>query len=345
MMTSLERFYAAVRFQEVDRMPVDLHDFAVCAKISEKTFDRFVFDPEDMAEAQIRLQKEFGHDVLLVENGTASLAQSMGCEVSLREDAPPAVTGAALRAIEEYDRLVVSRKILDAPLLKANLKTVQILRKKLGNSVAIMGRGDQGPFSLASQVTGMSELLMALADGGLEEALDHLLEISTQAGILCCTAMIEAGAHCTSIGDSTAGPDVISPAMYGRYAMRYERELIRAVHKEGGLVALHICGNATGIIGQMAETEADILEIDQKTDLAGVWPAVKGRVAILGQISPVSLMNGTPQQVTAETEAMLRTVGGKKATGVILGPGCALGGETPFENIRAMLGTVLEGGM
>lgn len=45
MMTSLERFYAAVRFQEVDRMPVDLHDFAVCAKISEKTFDRFVFDP------------------------------------------------------------------------------------------------------------------------------------------------------------------------------------------------------------------------------------------------------------------------------------------------------------
>ena len=71
-------------------------------------------------------------------------------------------------------------------------------------------------------------------DGGLEEELDHLLEISTQAGILCCTAMIEAGAHCTSIGDSTAGPDVISPAMYGRYAMRYERELIRAVHKEGG---------------------------------------------------------------------------------------------------------------
>lgn len=129
---------------------------------------------------------------------------------------------------------MVSRKILDAPLLKANLKTVQILRKKLGNSVAIMGRGDQGPFSLASQVTGMSELLMALADGGLEEELDHLLEISTQAGILCCTAMIEAGAHCTSIGDSTAGPDVISPAMYGRYAMRYERELIRAVHKEGG---------------------------------------------------------------------------------------------------------------
>lgn len=62
----------------------------------------------------------------------------------------------------------------------------------------------------------------------------------------------------------------------------------------------------------MAETEADILEIDQKTDLAGVWPAVKGRVAILGQISPVSLMNGTPQQVTAETEAMLRTVGGKR---------------------------------
>ena len=90
-MTSLERFLAAVRFEEVDRMPTDLHNFTLCASASGKTFDRFVLDPELMARRQIALWEEFGHDVLLVENGTASLAQAMGCGVSFRKEDAPAV--------------------------------------------------------------------------------------------------------------------------------------------------------------------------------------------------------------------------------------------------------------
>ena len=336
-MTSKERFYAAVRFQEVDRVPTDLHNFALCARASGKSFDRFVLDPEAMAEAQIALHKEFGHDVLLVENGTASLAQAMGCEISLREDDPPVADRAVLRGLEEMDKLVVSGKILEAPLLKANLQAVRLLRKKLGDSVVIMGRGDQGPFSLASQILGMNELLTVLGEGEMDAEIAALLELCARAGIICCTAMLEAGAHCTSIGDSTAGPDVISPAMYERFARPYEKKLIDAVHGAGGMIALHICGNAGAIIEGMVDTGADILELDQKTDLGRAWPVCRGRAAVLGQISPVTLMNGTPGDVALETGEMLEKVGGRKASGVILGPGCALGGLTPYENIHAML--------
>lgn len=339
-MTSLERFLAAVRFEKVDRMPTDLHNFSICAGTSGQTFDRFVLDAELMAQRQIALQEEFGHDVLLVENGTASLAQAMGCRVSFRKEDAPAVTGAVLKTVEAWDKLTVTGQLLDAPLLRANLETVKILKRKLGDRVVIMGRGDQGPFSLASQMLGMSELLMELTDRDMAEDIAHLMEIAAQAGVLCCTAMLEAGAHCTSIGDSTAGPDVISPAMYEAYALPYERKLIQAVHREGGLIALHICGNATGIIDKMIETEADILEIDQKTRLGEVWPLLRGHTAILGQISPITLMNGTIGEVQAETEKMLGVVGGREATGVILGPGCALGGSTPFANIHAMLNVV-----
>lgn len=218
---------------------------------------------------------------------------------------------------------------------------MQILKRKLGDSLAIMGRGDQGPFSLASLIVGMSELLMDLLDEDMEEEIAHVLEISAQAGIISCTAMLEAGAHITSIGDSTAGPDVISASMYEDFALPYEKKVVDGVHKENGLIALHICGNATNIIDKMLRTGADLLEVDQKTDLAQIWPLMNGKTAILGQISPTLLMNGTPQQVKEETEAMLRTVGGKSASGVILGPGCALGGDSPYENIHAMLKTVL----
>ena len=169
------------------------------------------------------------------------------------------------------------------------------------------------------------------------------MSICTQAGALCCKAMLDAGAHCTSIGDSTAGPDVISPAMYERFALRYEKELIDAVHRHGGRIALHICGNATRIIPQMVETGADILELDQKTDLQKAFPLMKNRTVVLGQISPLTLMKGDTQAVERETREMLCTVGGEQATGVILGPGCALGGTTPHENVHAMLRMVQKG--
>ena len=49
----------------------------------------------------------------------------------------------------------------------------------------------------------------------------------------------------TSMGDSTAGPDVISPAMYVNFLpCLIEKQVIEAVHRKGGLISLHICGNA-----------------------------------------------------------------------------------------------------
>lgn len=339
-MNSVERFEAAIHFREVDRMPTDLHNFAVCANMAGVGFEKIVYDPDLMVRMHVSQWEEYGHDVLLVENGTASLAQAMGCSVVIRPSDPPVVTGAALKRIEEAEKMVASRKLLDAPLISANLKAVSILRKKMGNSAVVMGRGDQGPFSLASQLIGMNEFLELLVDEDYEEELEHLLELSTQAGIICCTAMLEAGAHCTSIGDSTAGPDVVSPAMYEKFALPYEKKLVDAIHAEGGPIALHICGNATRIIDKMVLTGADILELDQKTDIAAARPAFENKAAILGQISPLTLMNGTPDKVAEETRDMLGKVGGSKATGVILGPGCALGSTTPSENIHAMLDVV-----
>ena len=53
--------------------------------------------------------------------------------------------------------------------------------------------------------------------------------------------------------------------------------------------------------------------------------------------TPVSY---THLEVKAAAERILGITGGKNATGFILGPGCALGGDTPKENIHAMLNSV-----
>ena len=148
----------------------------------------------------------------------------------------------------------------------------------------------------------------------------------------------------TSMGDSTAGPDVLSPAMYEKFAMPYEKKVIDAVHEAGGMVALHICGNATSIMEQMTSLGADVLEIDQKTDLKKAREITEGKCTILGPISPITLSSGNRDEIQKEVKTCMDIVGGTTAKRFIFGPGCALGGDTSEESVEWMIRCAMEYG-
>lgn len=339
-MNSYERCLAAIQFRDVDRMPTDLHNFLMCAEESGMDFGAFVLDDSAMAEMQINMWEKFGHDMLLIENGTAALAQALGCGVIYRKKGAPVAHTTAVKQLEDIRNLKMPADFWESPLLKAQILTVERLVQHFGREVFLIGRGDQGPFSLASQLYGMDRLLENLMDEEAEEDVHRLLEFCTSACIAYHEKLLQLGVPMTSMGDSTAGPDVISPAMYKTFAVPYEKKVIEAVHRKGGLISLHICGNATKIIDQMCNLGADVLEIDQKTDLKTAVRAAKENCALLGQVNPVLLSNGTQQEVKETAERILQIVGGKSTTGFILGPGCALGGDTPKENIQALIDSV-----
>ena len=85
-MTATERVETVLAGGIPDRVPVDLHDFMVSAHASDMTFPDYFQDGEAMAEGHIAAWREFGHDVLLVESGTASLAQACGSGVEYLDD-------------------------------------------------------------------------------------------------------------------------------------------------------------------------------------------------------------------------------------------------------------------
>ena len=80
-MNSLERVRTVLAGGIPDRVPVDLHNFMMVAEASGRPFPEFFQDGEAMAEGQILAWREFGHDVLLLENGTAALAEACGAAV------------------------------------------------------------------------------------------------------------------------------------------------------------------------------------------------------------------------------------------------------------------------
>ncbi len=348
-MTSVERTWTVLRGGIPDRVPVDLHNFMMTAHASGLPFPEYFQSGEAMAEGQLKAWREFGHDVLLIENGTAALAEACGCQVEYMTESAPVCHGPAIKSLDELDKLTVPDPYKAHPL-KENLKATRIVAQEIGRQAFIIGRADQGPFSLASMILGMDVFLYYLAlsqkrpRGGepadknieLQRQLHRLLEFSLEVTTRYALAQIEQGAHLTSIGESLSGPDVCSPKTYKEFEWGYAKKMVEQLKARDILLAYHICGDATAIVPDMVETGAAVLELDYKCDMPKIKAATQGRAAILGPIDPSGVMAmGAPDLVTQKCQEALEILA--PGGGLILGPGCALSPLTPPENIHAMV--------
>jgi uroporphyrinogen decarboxylase len=334
-MTAVERVETVLAGGIPDRVPVDLHDFMMAAQASGLPFPRFMRDGEAIAEGLLTQWREFGHDVIFVESGTATLAEACGVGVELLEDSAPVSLTPAIESLDDIDQLVLPDPATSHPLVE-NLKATRIVANEVGDEGFVMGIADQGPFSLASMIVGMEEFLVAQMLPDQRDKLHHLLDFCEEAFYRFAVAQIEAGADITSMGESIAGPDVCSPAIYREIAFPHEKRVTQRLLKDGVRLQNHICGNATRIVPDMVETGAVILGLDYKCDLAAIKEATRGRATIIGTIDPSEIIaRGTPETVEAAVREELEILA--PGGGLILGAGCALPPETPADNVHALV--------
>ena len=130
--------------------------------------------------------------------------------------------------------------------------------------------------------------------------VEDLLELCTQVEIAFALAQIEAGAQLIGLGDAIAS--LLSTQMYLKYALPYEQRIFQAVHAAGAAARLHICGKTTRLLPYMAQSGADIIDLDWMVDLGAAAHSFAGQAAACGNFDPVAIMlQGTPDQVYSAT--------------------------------------------
>jgi len=339
-MNGFERISAALRGERSDRVPVVLHNFLMAAREAGYSQRRFRNDPEAVAASFIRAVETYEYDGILLDVDTVTLAEAVGVRVDHPEDRPARWAGPAistLGAVRDLPPPEVGRH----PRVQVWLKAVRRLKSQFGGEVFIRGNCDQAPFSLAGMMRGPADWMMDLLDEQRQDDARALLDYCAAAGAEFIRLMAAAGADMVSNGDSPAGPELISPALYRRFAQPYERRLADEAHALGLPYALHICGNAGPILEDMVDTGADALELDHKTDPDKAHAAMKGRAVFIGNIDPSGVLAlGTPELVAAKTREILAVFADTPR--FILNAGCAIPAETPPANIKAMLAAARE---
>jgi len=334
-MTSPQRVRCVLAGELPDRVPVLLQNFQNTAWLAGMNMGAFCRSGAMMAEAQLSAWDRLGHDVIDLENGTAALAEALGCDVEYPDDEPPRVTKPVLASLDDLQRLESIDPKRDGHLPELLLAT-RLVRQGVGQRACIVGEADQGPFDLAALLLGMEAWLVALVTPELHAGAHRLLEFCSQQALIYARAQSEAGADFVEIGDALASPDVCSPRIYRQFAFPYERRIAGELNERGIPLVLHICGNATPIIADMGATGAALLEIDYKIDHARARAATTA--VIVGDVDPSGVMAlGSPEEVERRCRETIEALGSSGR--FILSPGCTLPATTPPENSAAMVET------
>jgi uroporphyrinogen decarboxylase len=337
-MTPRERSLRALTGGNPDVIPVQMDNFLVCAELSGKRYDEVFRDARLLADSQWKAWEVFGHDIIDVETGIATLAEACGCTVEYPPKAAPWVKSCIFEDLEPRE-IRARLTTMDIPVpsesrpLRIMMDATAMLASRAGERFLVKAEADQGPFNLAAQLRGMDRFLLDLADG--QDYISPLLDFTTRVCEAYARALCESGADIVVIGDSFAGPDVVSPRIYETFAFSSERRLYNGISDIESRKSLHICGNADRILDLMIRTGADILEIDEKTDLRSASRMAKGKVCLLGAVSPGIIRNGTPEDVRSEVRRVIDSMNGNRR--FILSPGCSLAGDSPVENVCAFV--------
>jgi uroporphyrinogen decarboxylase len=304
--------------------------------------EEYRVNPAAIARAHLEAVEKYGHDCILVDTDTTMLAEAMGARSECAPNEPGRIVEPAIRSLEDVDRLKVVNPETDGRI-PALLEAVRLMFKQVGSEVAIRGNADQAAFDLACIVRGIEEFLMELVDQPDNPRLAQLMEVCYQSHLAVHRALVKAGAQFTSMGDSLAGPDVVSPRMFNRFARPYEERLVRELAADGIFVVIHICGDTSRILDSLAEYDACGFELDYKTDALEAKQTAGARHVLFGNIDPSGVLAiGNVEDVR---EAARQLIAVWKPQGrFVLNAGCAIPPTTPPENIRALVEAAKEFG-
>jgi len=332
-MTSIERVEAVLNHKIPDRIPVELHNFLMACIMIGGNFRDTMRDGEALADMQLAAWREFGHDVIVHENGVCAEAEAMGCEIRYTPDLPPHVEVPVIQSLGDIDKLTVPDPETTFPLNEL-LRATRIIERETRGRVFINGRADQGPVSLAMALCGPENFLTAAMNPESKLHILKLLDICTRMNVALGEAQCRAGAHSSTIGAS--GTSLLSPSMYRELEFPGNVTFIRSMQRLGIRGGLHVCGKEDHLLDQLIETGADWIELDPATNPALCKRVFQGRTSVFGMLEPAHILGaGTTEEVREHTLDIMRTMapGGH----FIMGPGCALPPNTPPENIHTVM--------
>jgi uroporphyrinogen decarboxylase len=294
-------------------------------------------NPELAAQTIIELSEAVKSDIVWPGSGYHNiLVQIFGGRVKFRPGGNIDVIEPAFKSAADFSRC--NPAILNEHPWIINIREmITEVNNTIGEQYLI-GTSSWGPFTLAGQFYGVEKLMAGLYKD--KETVHALLELITEVCYEYLAPAVDSGAAVLSIAEPSASGDLISLAHFEEFVVPYLKKLVERLKAKGALVTLHICGNINNRIALAPEIGVDLLSVDYKVDLEKAQCLLNGRISLAGNVNPVSLKDGSPEDVAAAAVNAIKEAGGQD--NFILMPGCDIPPGVPLKNIKAFFAAGLQ---
>ncbi len=325
-MTSKERIYAILKGASYDRPAVTPIFMAWSANFIGHTYRDYYLDGDVLVQSQLAVIRAFNLDQISAISDPWREASAYGMEFEYPEKGVGKPKEVLIKAYDDISK-VQPLDIENAERTKQRIESVRKMAAEVGQTHSVLG-WVEGPMAEYADLRGVENTMMDLIDK--PEMFIKAGRVIIQNAIAFAVAQVKAWADMIGIGDAVAR--LIAPNMYKEFILPLEQKLIAAIHEAGAAVKLHICGNINNHISYMAQSGADIIDVDWMVPLAKARELAGPEITLCGNFNPAGvLFEGSPQDVADAARQCLKAGGDK----FILMPGCEVPPATPEHNIRA----------
>jgi uroporphyrinogen decarboxylase len=302
-MTPAERTVVAMGFEEPDRVPLFLFFTMYGAKELGLSIREYFSKPEYVAAGQMRLLKKFGGDCVTPFRYSAAEVEAWGGEVIFRDDGPPNAGRPPVRSTDAIESLDVPL-IEESPALLFGLRTIELLKREVGDDVPIVG-SVISPFSLPVMQMGFGAYIELLY--GEPDLFWKLMAKNEEFCVRWANTQVDAGATAISYVDPLASPDMTPPDLYRRTGLVVAKHAIPRIR--GGVATSLASARALPVIDDLAGTGSIGVGVSAFDDLATVKRQCAGRLTVLGNLNAIEMCRWMPAQAEAEVKKAIAAAG------------------------------------
>ncbi len=326
-MNAFQRYRALLETGESDVLPRLPILMAFAAKFIGAHYAQFASDYRVLVEANLRCADYFGFDQVSAISDPYRETEGFGARIEYVEDGVPRCVEPPLANHPDLANLKDAQPEHSVRMVD-RLNAIDAYRNAVGGKYSILG-WIEGPAAEAADLRGVSTFLMDLMTD--PEYACRLMDRCVETGIAFARAQLERGADTIGIGDAIASQ--VAPHTYAEFIFPREKQLVDALHADGGRVRLHICGNTTHLLPHFAQLGCDIIDLDWQVDLCHARDILGPRQVIVTNLDPVNaVMQSTPEKIHRALHDLYARAGNP----LMIGAGCEIPAGTPPENLLAL---------
>ena len=337
-MTSRERGLAIFQGEIPDRAPVCDFGNAAMLGYTGRTMQQCRDDPGLAVTIMKKWIKETGADFFFGPVETKGIFMDLpGLEIKLPENDQGSLKNTYFQSIDE----AVEKYLYDpfdpatCPQFYRYVVDFFASQRKACQDV-MMPVWCEGVLTTSGFLFGMENLIMGLMmqPEEINKVIDRGAAFSRD---IVSAQLEEVYADYVVYTDPVSSADMIDGDMFRKFNRDRLHDNIMHWNREYGVdTMLHICGDTTPMLPDFVKTGAKVMSLDHKVDLRDARKCFGDKVAIMGNLDPVSVMlSDSVEKVTEEAERCFSYAG--QDGGYIFGAGCAEPLNTPIRNIQAMV--------